>query len=373
MLKGNSIAEALEQAVAEGVFPGAVLLVRQGSDNVYLNAVGRVSQSPIAPLVVHETVYDLASLTKPLATATAILCLVQDGKMRLDQTVKDWLHEVADHEIGRVTIHQLLCHASGLPAWRPFYQKLSLTGRPPSDPSEVEIRKAHMIRLIGEEELEKPSCPKTLYSDLGFILLGLLIERCTKQSLASYCEERFLAKLNAIPFGFIGPDGFSQGQEKLGNDVAPTEEDSWRARLIHGEVHDENAYALGGIAGHAGLFGTAQAVSIVAAEWLNSIRGRSSLFASKLAKQFVTRKDQTSQSSWALGWDTPSEPSSCGTRFSSQSFGHLGFTGASFWIHPERDICVVLLSNRVHPSRDNTKIQAFRPFIHDLVFEQFVK
>jgi len=154
--------------------------------------------------------------------------------------------------------------------------------------------------------------------------------------------------------------------------VAPTEQDEWRTRLLCGEVHDENAAAMGGIAGHAGLFGTAESVLAVSGAWLSAYCGRTSILEKELVREFTTRQEFDERSSWALGWDTPSMPSSSGTSFSDRSFGHLGYTGTSLWIDPMCELEVVLLSNRVHPTRKNEKIKAFRPYIHDLVYGECV-
>jgi CubicO group peptidase (beta-lactamase class C family) len=154
--------------------------------------------------------------------------------------------------------------------------------------------------------------------------------------------------------------------------IAPTEWDERRNRLLCGEVHDENAAAMDGVAGHAGLFGTAESVLAVSGAWLHGYHGRESILAEEFVRQFTTRQESVARSSWALGWDTPSAPSSSGSSFSERSFGHLGFTGTSLWIDPLRELEVVLLSNRVYPNRRNEKIKAFRPWIHDLVYREFV-
>jgi CubicO group peptidase (beta-lactamase class C family) len=213
----------------------------------------------------------------------------------------------------------------------------------------------------------------SLYSDLGFILLGLMIERVTSFSLARYCQERIYQPLGIQRLLFVPTNGRGgiEGHVTV-ESIAPTEDDPWRGRLLRGEVHDENAYALGGIAGHAGLFGTAAAVMTLADVWVNGYLGRSSFFNTDLVRCFVASDSNTPGSSWGLGWDTPSRPSSSGRYLSPQSFGHLGFTGTSLWIDPVAELEVVLLSNRVHPNRQDTRIQQFRPLIHDAVYETIV-
>jgi len=203
--------------------------------------------------------------------------------------------------------------------------------------------------------------------------VGILIERVSGRALAAFCREAVFEPMEAALF-FLGPGAADSGSA-AGQDparIAPTEEDPWRGRLLRAEVHDENAYALGGAAGHAGLFGTAAAVSAVVGHWLDGYAGRSRILPLELVKRFVTRQDEVAGSSWVLGWDTPSAPSSAGSRFSAASFGHLGFTGTSIWVDPTCELEVVLLSNRVHPTRRNEAIKQFRPLIHDLIYDEVV-
>ena len=360
------ITRALQQGVDEGVFPGAVLFVRWQGTIHYHHAVGSTSYLPSQVPTSLDTIYDLASLTKPLATATSIICLVQDGQLALDQEIQSVLSELEGHPIAKSTIRDLLCHRSGLPGWRPLYEKVELRdGKIPKELG-VEGCRNLVLEQIAQEPLEYQPRTKSIYSDLGFILLGFAIEAVSQQSLNQYCAERIFSPLNVRTLSY-GDGGVPS------SDIAPTEQDSWRGRLLHGEVHDENAYVLGGVAGHAGLFGTAEAVSIVTRSWLDAYRGRDLRLDPKLVRQFVSRQEEPTDSSWVLGWDTPSHPSSSGTRFSPSSFGHLGFTGTSIWIDPEVKLEFILLTNRVHPTRENNKIREFRPMIHDLVYEQIVK
>lgn len=232
-----------------------------------------------------------------------------------------------------------------------------------------------MLDCILSEGLIYERGTRSLYSDLGFMLLGFIIERCGGQSLSAFFKERILASLGEPRLGFVLPERlteFLEAKRREGGGVAPTEVDPWRGRLLHGEVHDENAAALGGEAGHAGLFGTAEAVLAITGMWMQAYHGRTSLLTQDLVREFTRRQNQQGSSSWALGWDTPSAPSSSGQYFSDRSFGHLGYTGTSVWIDPEVGLEVVLLSNRVHPTRKNDAIRGFRPLIHDLVYREFV-
>ena len=365
MDKNEPITRALQQGVDELVFPGAVLLVRRQGTIYYHHAVGFTSSLPSKVPTSLSTVYDLASLTKPLATATSLLCLVQEGRLALDQEIQSVLPELEGRPIGQATIRDLLCHRSGLPGWRPLYEKVILhDGKLPNEVG-VEGCRNIILEQIAQEQLEYQPRSKSIYSDLGFMLLGFAIEAVSRKSLNQYCAERIFTPLN------VGALSYDNGVSSS-SDIAPTEQGSWRGKMLQGEVHDENAFALGGTAGHAGLFGTAEAVSVMTKTWLDSYLGRSTFLAQDLVRQFVSRPEKPSDSSWALGWDTPSSPSSSGSHFSSSAFGHLGFSGTSIWIDPEVELEVILLTNRVHPTRENNKIRQFRPMIHDVIYTEVV-
>lgn len=369
------ITHAMQAAVDDRIFPGAVLLVRCRGRLAYQGAFGCAALIPQSEPTTLETIYDLASLTKPLATTTAILCLIQDGKLGLDDALHTYFPELQGKAIGSATVFHLLHHSSGLPGWRALYEEIALQERQRPGFLGSEAARNFAVEYIGREPLVHPCGTASLYSDLGFILLGLMIERITGRSLAGFCRERIYQPLGIQPLMFVPITKAREcvaGQQVPLSSIAPTEDDPWRGRILRGEVHDENAYALGGIAGHAGLFGTATAVMMVADAWLSGYHGRSQFFHRELMQRFVTRDSQTPESTWGLGWDTRSEVSSSGQHLSPQSFGHLGFTGTSLWIDPCVELQVVLLSNRVHPSRQNTRIQQFRPLIHDVVYEAIV-
>jgi CubicO group peptidase (beta-lactamase class C family) len=367
---------ALQSAVDEGVFPGAQLAVRLRGELKCVAIAGRLSSEPLGTPVRPCTIYDLASLTKPLATATSILLLIQAAKVALDDPVQQMLAELEGTPIGQATVRDLLTHRSGLPGWRPFYERLDAGGVIPGRSSSDQPVKQQILRMIRDEPLIYARGERSIYSDLGFMLLGLLVERLSGVALDRWCEEAIVQPLGADPLLFCPTAGRVQ-REVAGvpidvSRIAPTERDEWRDRLLCGEVHDENAAAMGGIAGHAGLFGTAESVLAVSGAWLSGYHGRSPLLEERLVRQFTARQELSTGSSWALGWDTPSAPSSSGSLFSKDSFGHLGYTGTSLWIDPRCELEVVLLSNRVHPNRRNEKIKIFRPYIHDLLFREFV-
>ncbi len=356
----DPITRTLHEGVQIGVFPGAVLYVRfKGQVHIH-QAIGHTSSLIDSSPVQVGTIYDLASLTKPLATASSILLLVQEGRVSLTQTLAMLIEESNGTPLGQVSLKDLLSHQSGLPAWRPFYQSYS-----PVFPSESESRQQRIRAVLGmilKEPIDQSSSSIGVYSDLGYMVLGFVVERVTGQSFANFTRDRIFHPLEADNLVF----GIQDGEGCVSEHIAPTEEDPWRGRLLQGEVHDENAAALGGVSGHAGLFGTAQAVGQITKAWLDGYLGKPSIFGQGLVKQFVQAQAGIS---WALGWDTPSQPSSSGQWFSPESFGHLGFTGTSIWIDPVRELEVIFLSNRVHPTRDNQAIKAFRPQLHDVIIQ----
>ncbi len=355
----DPITHVLQEGVQSGVFPGAVLYVRHQRRLTIHRAIGQLSSHPDSPVVQIQTIYDLASLTKPLATVSSVLLLVQEGSLQLEQPLETIISETKGFPLGEVSLKELLSHQSGLPAWKPLYQTFS-----PVFTEEPEFRQQRVQAILGmilQEPIEQlPNI--SVYSDLGYMVLGFVVERVAGRSLAAFSQERIFSPLRADHLTF----GLEKGQENLSERIAPTEGDPWRGRLLQGEVHDENAAALGGIAGHAGLFGTAEAVGTVTKAWLDGYLGKPSIFSQDGVKQFVKAQPGTS---WALGWDTPSHPSSSGQFFSHEAFGHLGFTGTSIWIDPVKELEVIFLSNRVHPTRENQAIKTFRPKLHDVIVQ----
>ena len=280
--------------------------------------------------------------------------------------MSQWVEELEGSPFAGIVLRQLLSHSAGLPAWRPYYEQLAPSRLPPHNEEERLQRVHALLKAIACEPVEYQPGSQSLYSDVGFMLLGVIVERCAGMSLAAYCRRRIYEPLGISSLAFLSRD---EAETEDPAEIVPTEWDHWRQRLLRGEVHDENAYALGGSAGHAGLFGTAHAVGQLSASWLQAVQGRDGLLTAALAKQFTHRQSETS--SWGLGWATPSVPSSSGTRFSSRAFGHVGFTGTSLWIDPFCELEVIILSNRVHPTRTNTAIKTFRPRIHDAIYQEW--
>jgi beta-glucosidase-like glycosyl hydrolase/CubicO group peptidase (beta-lactamase class C family) len=336
----------LEAAVANRVAPGAVVAVGKDGALVHLRAFGRLSYDPASAAVEPDTIYDLASLTKVVVTATMAMMLVDEGKLDLDQRVSAVLPAFRGAAKGRVRIADLLSHSAGLAGTAPLYK-------------EVAGREAYLER-IAAMNLEYEPGSKSVYSDLGPILMGEILERVAGEPLDSFARRRI-----CDPLG-MKDTGYRPARELLAR-IAPTEDDSWRGRLLHGEVHDENAFALGGVAPLAGLFGTAPDLARFAQMLLNGGVWDGRRIVSRQAVERFTRRVGIAGSSRALGWDTPSTGSSAGTLLSPRSFGHTGFTGTSIWIDPERRLFVILLTNRVHPTRDNDAHLRLRPAVADAV------
>jgi CubicO group peptidase (beta-lactamase class C family) len=259
----------------------------------------------------------------------------------------------------------VLLHAAGLPAHVPFYKEL------PPEPADAAARRRQVADQVLSTPLAYAPGTETRYSDLGFILLGDLLEQVAGAELDLLCEQHLYGPLALADTFFVHLDRPLPKARRPLAAFAATEQCGWRGRLVRGQVHDENAYLLRGVAGHAGLFSTVGDLQVLARQLLASVAGTGAAFPCAALRAFVRRQELVSGSSRALGWDTPSTGTSCGHRFSPRAFGHTGFTGTSMWLDPEQDRFVVLLSNRVHPTRDNTAFLEFRPRLHDLVLEQF--
>lgn len=326
----------------ERAYPAAVVETGSREGIMWHQAFGRLDDDAESPATQIDTIFDLASLTKVIATASLVMQLVEQGKLALGDRIADRLPEWRGHDREHVILKSLLTHSSGLTAWLPFYR--DYTGR-------MEFQHA-----ICSLPLEYSPETQSIYSDLGFMLLGFIIEDAGGGPFERQAAE-LLKRVTPEPLLFNPPP-------QVRSAIAPTELDPWRGRRLVGDVHDENCWALGGAAGHAGLFGTSKAVGDFARAVLASLDGRDATLASAATtRTFVTRA--TSSSSRALGWDTMLPTSSCGKMMSSSAFGHTGFTGTTLWIDPDRGVYVVFLTNRVNPSRENTAIQQIRPALHD--------
>ena len=368
----HEVEAAFAEAVERGAIPGATVVVRAGADIAYEGAFGFRAIVPERSPMRLETVFDLSSLTKPLATTIAVMMLTREAKMRLDDRLTRFFHNFGVHGKGHVTFRHLLAHSSGLAAWRPFYQQIAEIERG----GKVNFMasrgaKEFVYEEIHREKPEAPTATKTIYSDLNFMLLGEAVEQVSGVGLNRFCRDKIFRPLGLRATDFIDISLVrTRRLEPVPEMFAPTAVCPLRKRLLVGEVDDENAFAMGGVAGHAGLFAPVKEVDRIVAELLACYAGRSEFVPQRIVQQFWARDTAVRGSTWALGWDSPSaEYSSSGHRFSPTAVGHLGFTGTSVWIEPARGIAISLLTNRVHPRRDNQAIRDFRPKIHDLIME----
>jgi len=346
----NNVDDLMNSAISDSVFPGAVLLFGSSNKVIYSKAFGNYTYDKNSPEVKTNSLFDLASVSKVVGTTSAAMMLVGEGKLKLDEKVTTYLPEFNNNGKGKITIRNLLLHNSGLPAFKKYYDEFSTAEEVIND-----IMNLKLDNLPGE---------KYVYSDLGMITLQKVIERITGKGLDKFLHNNLFSPLEMN-------NTMYNPSKALKDKCVPTEVDNfWRMRLLQGEVHDERAYLLNGVAGHAGLFSTAPDLSNFATMLLNNGKYKSKqIIKNHIIKKWTTK--QSFQSDRALGWDTKSVKgySSAGTLLSKNSFGHTGYTGTSIWIDPDNNIYIILLSNRVHPTRNNKKIIKFRPILQDLIFK----
>jgi CubicO group peptidase (beta-lactamase class C family) len=340
----------LDSAVTERVFPGGTLAIGH-SGALALHSFGKHTYEPDAPPVNVDTIYDAASLTKPVVTASLVAMLTEAREVELDAPVARYLPEWAAAESSAerqlVTIRHLLTHTSGLPAHKEFFRTLH-------------TKREVLSHAVAEPLIYAPGS-QSIYSDIGFIVLGEVIERVTGRPLDDLANQRIFAPLRMAATSFNPPNPL------LGR-IPPTEFDSvLRNRLVHGEVHDENAWVMGGTAGHAGMFSTAADLAAFCQMLLNGgVYAHRRLLRRATVAQFTSAAPLAANTR-TLGWNVPTPNSSSGQYFSKSAFGHTGFTGTSLWLDPEKSLFVVLLTNRTYPSRDNDSIQRLRPALHDAI------
>lgn len=355
----DPVADLMQSGVDSGVFPGGVLLCARGREILFHQGFGKASLAGGRP-VEKDGLFDLASLTKPLATALAAAELVKTGVLGLDTCLGDVIAEVEGTNRAGVTIDMLLRHTSGLPALRPYYKSMM---------KEKTARRQILRSLLAAEPLETAPGHSQCYSDLGFMFLSWVIEILSGMRLDAFVRDRIYTPLKIKDLFFIDQD---LGMDpSLYSRMVSTQDCPWRKKVLTGEVDDDNAWAAGGIEGHAGLFGDAASVHNLCCEILWALQSKpTGVLDPEILNRFVKKYNQEDM---VAGFDTPSKAgSSAGRYFSPKSVGHLGFTGTSFWIDPGCSLIVVLLTNRVHPTRANIKIKAFRPAIHDLIHTRYV-
>ena len=330
----------LEEALAARAYSAVSAEVGDRSGPQWTFAAGRLGFDSELN-VDRDTVFDLASLTKVIATTSIALSLVRSGGLDLNAAVVQFIPQWQQPDRVAVTVTDLLEHSSGLPAYRDYFHRLSGSGE--------------YVSAIASEPLDYPPRTNSIYSDLGFITLGAILEQCGRASLYEQFDSWKREASMTEPLAYLPPSNWKDR-------TALTEYDTWRQRVLQGEVHDENAAALGGVAAHAGLFGTAAAVGAAARWWMQQL--------STAEGQRFAHRSHVPGSSRALGWDTMLPTSSCGASMSASAIGHTGFTGTTLWIDPARDRYFVLLTNRVHATRVGEAIQRVRREFHDAANEE---
>ena len=337
----------VERFIEKKAFPGAVVAVGREGALVHLKAYGRRTYDADASAMTVDTMFDLASLTKVIVTTSMAMMMVDEGRLDLDRPVRDFFPKFTGGSKEKITVRHLLTHSSGIDWWAPLYQ-------------EAHTMPEYLNRIIPMELKYEPGT-KSVYTDLGVMMLGEILERVSGTDLNTFAKQRLFEPMKMRDTGYKPSDSMKSR-------IAPTEFDKdWRRRMVWGEVHDENAAGLGGIAPHAGLFGTAPDLARFAAMLLNGGVFENRRYIAPDTLTLFTTRGTVPDSSRALGWDTPSEKSSAGTLMSARAFGHTGFTGTSMWMDPETGVFVILLTNRVHPTRDNNQIREARPQIADAV------
>lgn len=382
----KAIDSPFKDAIEKGAFPSASIVVSKEDQVVFSSHYGAARE---------DMCFDIASITKPVATATIAMMLKSEGLIKFEDTVYQWLAGARQAVHKQMTVRHLLNHTSGLPAWQPYYQELplSLIG--------TEAGKSFILDSCYNEPLVATPGEKTIYTDIGYIILGEILEQAGDASLdmlfSKYVakplslENIFFSKIIGAPVTTESKKTKTTAEQhvpvskraqkkpsepgELHRRFAPTEDCPWRGRVIHGEVHDQNAYALGGVAGHAGLFSTAEDLDKFASELVKCYHGKSDWLPQTVVQEFLQEgKEKPSGNEFVLGWNRPSaKDSASGRYFSPNSIGHLGYTGCSIWIDLNVDYRVTLLTNRIHPTTTNQKIKAFRPQIHDLIYKELIK
>jgi serine-type D-Ala-D-Ala carboxypeptidase len=338
----------LEDAIAQKAFPGTSIAVTHAGKLVALKALGRFTYGPESPPVTTENVFDLASVSKVVATTTMAMILYERGLLDLEAPVIGVLPEFAGENKRRneITFRMLLAHSSGLPAYERLFLRTTTGGE--------------LLRAAFAVPLKYHQGTYAEYSDIGFILLGFALQRIAEEPLDRFSQREIFGPLGMLQTTFNPPAAWK-------STIPPTADDrTFRKRIIQGEVQDENASVLGGVAGHAGVFSTARDVAIFSHALLG---GGVPIVRPQTVALFTRRELSPPGTSRALGWDTPSAPSQSGKYFSPSSFGHLGYTGTSLWIDPERQLSVTLLTNRTWPDCGNQAIKPVRPRFHDAVVE----
>ena len=349
----------LSDAIQERVFPGASFGVLHPHEQFAIESLGGFTYQPDSPRVNTDTIFDIASVSKAIATTSMAMLLWERGKLDLDEPlarrVPEFLKVSSASESpvdlrSAITARMLLAHCSGLPAYAPLYKSCATA--------------ADLLDACLHMPLEAPPGTQAVYSDIGFILLGHLLEQIAGERLDSFCQREIFAPLGMSSTLYCPP-------AELRASIPPTaDKENFRGRILQGEVHDGNCWRLEGVSGHAGLFSNVPDILRLADCLLN---GGSNVFRAETISAFTTRQQMPPTSGWALGWDTSTAPSSSGTLFSTNSVGHLGYTGTSLWIDFDKQAAMVLLTNRTYPGDEaaaSERIKSVRPQFHDALMRE---
>jgi len=360
-MPAQALQKELDAAVHQGIFPGASLLVARGPEILCSLHSGQAQTTPTSRAISENTLFDIASITKPMATATLMMLANPEIDHLVDHPVGDFYHSAL---YGEIQLKYLLNHTSGLPAWRDYYRQM-VQEAPDHNKNTQKI----LSLIVKEIPHSKPGM-KCEYSDLGYILLGYILEQIYAKPLNLIFKEKI-----AQPLGLVSTKYIPLGETLNDHEIASTEDCPWRKKVLTGEVHDDHAWLMGGVAGHAGLFSTTKDIHRWIVELIKAKKGASDFIDQQTFQFFnpLPEKRDRHKRYFTMGFDTPSEPSSSGKFFSSKTLGHLGYTGTSFWWDTTNDAIVILLTNRVHPSRTNEQIKAFRPKLHNLIWQSYFK
>ena len=362
----DTVERMMRQATGP-VYSGATLRIAVAGQEVFAQPYGHIDSRDSAPRVTLKTRFDLASLTKPMTVGTLAMLGFTEGWLDLNEPVCEKLPEMKHGRHAEITLGELLSHRSGLPDWRP-YLEWTIERHAHMEPGGEGVREK-LLEWIAHEPLVRERGAEAIYSDLGYLLLGWWLERALNAPLDTLLSERIARPLDLKSTAFIPVQTWeSTGAKHLVTSIASTEICPVRRRQLRGEVHDEHAFLLGGVAGHAGLFSTAADVG----KWADALLASSTqagFLPPATLDAFWSASHLAPSGTWRFAFDTPSlVGSSAGSAVSANAVGHLGFTGCSIWIDRERDATITLLSNRVHPSRENTSIRRFRPALHDAIW-----
>ncbi len=358
-MSNKKIDEAFTKAIADGIFPGAALAVVKAGKVLEKTCYGLAEKIPVERKLTFKNYFDIASITKPLCTAMVSMVLVEQGKLNLEEPVGTYFRRFKKEAYSKVLVKHLLQHTSGLPAYKPYYERLSdmvLKGESLED-----IKKELFKYILSESLEEEVRVGSTrLYSDLGYILMGDILEQVTQKSLDKLFLELVARPLKLNETFFIPLNA----KTKLPRtDFVSTSKSSLRRKILAGEVEDEHAWLLNGVAGHAGLFSTLPDLMKWADELIKINEGKSKFLKKETLQLFTHARPP-------LGWDKPAEDlSQAGELFPKSGIGHLGYTGCSIWLDLEREFYIIVLTNRVHPYRYNEGIKKFRPMIQDLIIQ----